>query len=66
MNITAKELSGNHIGKTVTSPIGISGTIDAIHHEEDGTWVHLDPPTASGVHTIVLNPNTPITIQEGQ
>lgn len=64
MNITAKELSGERIGKTITTPIGITGNITAIDHEEDGTWVHLDPPTASGIHTLELNPNTPITIQE--
>ncbi|QEP06173.1 hypothetical protein [Glutamicibacter sp. ZJUTW] len=64
MNITAKELSGNHISKTITTPIGITGNIAAIDHEEDGTWVHLDPPTSSGIHTLELNPDTPITIQE--
>lgn len=66
MNITAKELSGLHIGKTVTSPIGISGTIDTIEQAETCTRVHLNPPTPDGIHTLELNHNTPITIQEGQ
>lgn len=66
MNITAKELSGQHIGKTVTIPgkdATYTGRITMITQRYDATAIQIRDGALYGVH--VPN-NTPITIQEGQ
>lgn len=65
MNITAKELSGQHIGKTVTinDDNPLTGTLDDTGINQHGlVWVDLTRGLSSFL--AVLNPNTTITIQE--
>lgn len=66
MNITAKELSGNHIGKTVTVANIGTATIWSIEHVEGFTRVRLDPRMENGTHTLLLRHDIEVTIQEGQ
>lgn len=67
MNLTAQQLSGEHIGKTVTvhdwHPY--TGTLDDTGINQHGlVWVDITRGEVN--HFAVLNPNTPITIQEEQ
>ena len=67
MNITAKELSGMHIGKTVTIETARWGT-----HTGTLTSIIESYGRASGAvinnttHVPLEHPRTPITIQEGE
>lgn len=79
MNITAKELSGEHIGKTVTVQFrrsNVNGVLDAIKHEQETIlqdlngepirteqWVEL---TIGGITQNAIGAGTPITIQEAK
>lgn len=67
MNITAKELSGMHVGKRIvihhpSGRIWQQGEIKTFLINPDHVYVEL----VNGIHTLGLNPDTPITIQEGQ
>ncbi|WP_417372996.1 hypothetical protein [Glutamicibacter protophormiae] len=77
MNLTAKELSGKHIGKTITVEYRrstVTGELDKIEHEREITasdwggnpaayqyWATL---TIGGIVQNAIGGNTPITIQE--
>ena len=77
MNLTVKELSGQHIGKTVTVEYRrstVTGELDKIEHEREITasgwggnpvayqyWATL---TIGGIVQNAIGGNTPITIQE--
>lgn len=66
MNITAKELSGMHLGKTVTIPgngTTHNGRITKITQSYEATAIQIRDRALYGVH---VPHNTPITIQEGQ
>lgn len=67
MNITAKELSGQHIGKTVTicrknGKPWRQGQIKDIMHDSEHTHIDLE----NAIHLLTMPNGTPITIQEGQ
>lgn len=67
MNITAKELSGQHIGKTVTvedryTNESVTSPLVAIWHSRVTTKLSF----RNRNEDVYANPNTPITIQEGQ
>lgn len=67
MNLTAQQLSGEHIGKTVTvhDSHPYTGTLDDTEINQHGLiWVDITRGEVN--HCALLNPNTPITIQEGQ
>lgn len=67
MNITAKELSGRHLGKTVTFVVpGYNGEpitkrLQQIRHYATFVSLHF-----SSTNSACVEPWTPITIQEGQ
>lgn len=67
MNITAKELSGMHIGKQFEVVVPgydgtpVTGTVKQIRQYR--TWVEIKFSSTRGV---ALDHDTPITIQEGQ
>lgn len=67
MNITAKELSGLHLGQTVTVPeLGTLGKLGDITHARGG-GVKLTIERPDGFNrAFYTNPNTPNTIQEGE
>ena len=62
MNLTAQQLNGTHIGKTITAPTGDTSTIASIKHTTAHTEVRLDPSTEDGTHTLLLRRDTHITI----
>lgn len=64
MNITAKELSGEHIGKIVTIPdkdATYTGRITMITQRYDETAIQIRDRALYIVH---VHDSTPITIQE--
>ena len=72
MKLTAKELSGVHIGKTIKIPevmnVNNAGELLGITH-----WGNKEKRVSVSLRTsrgfrfdYVINNNTPITIQEGQ
>lgn len=63
MSITreARHLSGNDLGKTITTG-HITGTIGAITHHDGFARVTLDPPLADGTHTLSVLHHAPVTI----
>lgn len=67
MNITAKELSGQHIGKQFEVIVPgydgtpVTGNIYRINHYPGWTKIILGP-----TRSVSLDHDTPITIQEGQ
>lgn len=66
MNLTAQQLNGTHIGKTVTIPgneATYTGRITMITQRHDQTAIQIRDRSLYGVH--VPN-NTPITLQEEQ
>lgn len=64
MNITAKQLSGEHIGKMFTIQwIEAPRQILRIHHYKTRVEVHCQHPTGRFVD-LVLKPTDNITIQE--
>lgn len=79
MNLTAQQLNGTHIGKTVTIEYRrstVTGELDAIHHTREvalenyrgqpvrfNYWTQL---TIGGVQHNIVSAHTPITIQEEQ
>lgn len=66
MNLTAQQLSGEHIGKIVTvhDSHTYTGILNDTGINQYGlVWVSLTRGFAD--HYAVLNPNTPITIQKG-
>lgn len=67
MNITAKELSGMHLGKTVTvedryTGESVTSPLVAIWHNR----VTAKLSFRNRNDAVYANPDTPITIQEGQ
>jgi hypothetical protein len=60
VNITAKELSGLHVGKTLIFNGQESKVINVEHDGEQVAILFAD------FEQILVNPNTPITIQEGK
>lgn len=67
MNITAKELSGTHLGQTITAPeLGTLGTIgDITHVRGGGVRITIERPDGLN-RAFYTNPESTITIQEGQ
>lgn len=67
MNITAKELSGVHLGLTVTVPeLGTLGKLGDITHARGG-GVKLTIERPDGFNrSFYTNPESTITIQEGE
>ncbi|MHC6175454.1 hypothetical protein [Glutamicibacter sp. X7] len=79
MNTTAEELSGKHLGKTVTvayQRATVTGQLDRIDHSNEVTlrdlrgeparteqWVTL---TIGGTEYPPIGPNFPITIKEDE
>lgn len=79
MNITAQQLSGEHIGKTITVQFRrskVTGELDEIKHTRETThadyggrsirterWVTL---TIGGIEHNAIGPENQIEIQEGQ
>ena len=71
MNLTARQLSGEHIGKTVTMADPDTGEIvttilTAISHDHLGVRVNWSSKTFPRHRTTDLDNYTPITIQEEQ
>ncbi|MGP5599583.1 hypothetical protein ACTXOJ_11385 [Glutamicibacter arilaitensis] len=72
MTITAKELSGLHIGEVVNiseSSYSITGELHDLHHCKRGKGDDTTSETVrlkvSSFH-LVIHRDTPVTIQEGQ